>query len=137
MSKDGTTVLQLLKKELEFLESGGYQHAQRSPWRSAYIFEESPSCPNFHDKARPHSCEDCWLTEFVRSGRRDEQVPCRFVELSSNGVTVDSLYRCGTPAETEEELRNWLHQRIRELECQIDATQSLVGNSDGLSERAR
>jgi hypothetical protein len=137
MNKDETTVLQLLKKELEFLESGGYKHAPRSPWRPAYIFEESPSCPNFHDKARPHVCEDCWLMEFVRSGRREEQVPCRFVELSSNGVTVDSLYRCGTPAETEEELRNWLHQRIRELECQIDATQSLAGKSDGLSERAQ
>ena len=56
--------------------------------------------------------------QFVPLDYQDEQVPCRFVQLG-NGVTVDSLYRCGTSAETEEELRNWLHQRIRELEEQL------------------
>jgi len=57
--------------------------------------------------------------EFVPREAREEQIPCRFVQLGANGVTVDSLYRCGTPAETEEELRDWLRQRIRELEQQI------------------
>ena len=126
MNKDRIIVLQLLKKEIAFLESGGYKHAARSPWRPAYIFEESPSCPNFHDKARPHLCKDCWLMEFVPSGRREEQVPCRFVEISSNDVTVDSLYRCGTPAETEEELRNWLCQRIRDLERPVKPAERLL-----------
>lgn len=54
--------------------------------------------------------------EFVEPELRTEQVPCRFVQLAANGVTVDSLYRCGTLAESEEALRNWLHERIRELE---------------------
>lgn len=112
-------VLQRLKKELTFLESGGYKHAPRSPWRAAYFFEESPSCPNFDDKARPHLCEVCWLMDFVAPELRNEQVPCRFVELAANGVTVDSLYRCGTLGESEDALRHWLNGRIRELEKQV------------------
>jgi hypothetical protein len=32
---------------------------------------------------------------------------------------VDSLYRYGTQAETEEELRKWLQQRIRELQDEL------------------
>jgi hypothetical protein len=54
--------------------------------------------------------------EFVPAEWRDEQVPCRFVQLTPEGVTVDSLYRYGTPAETEEALGRWLRGRIREME---------------------
>ena len=111
------TLLKLLKNELQFVENGGYRHGES--WRSPYIFEESPSCPNFGDKSRPHACQNCWLMDFVSSDLRDEQVPCRFVQLTPDGTTVDSLYRCGTYAETEEALKKWLHERIRELEIQI------------------
>ena len=109
-------VLQLLRGELAFLDSGGYRHSARFPWRAGYIFEESPSCPNFLSREPRHQCADCWLMEFVAPELRTEQVPCRFVELAGNGVTVDSLYRCGTLAESEEALRKWLKARIRELE---------------------
>jgi hypothetical protein len=110
------TVLSLLKAELQFVEKGGYRRSERSPWRPPYVFEESPSCPNFSDRSRSHRCEDCWLIEFVPPDLRDEQVPCRFVQLTADGVTIDSLYRYGTPAETEEILGRWLRDRIRELE---------------------
>jgi hypothetical protein len=125
MNKARTTILELLKKELAFLESGGYKHSPRSPWRAAYVFEESPSCPNFSDRARPHLCEDCWLMEFVVPELRSEQAPCRFVELAPNGVTIDSLYRCGTQAESEEALRRWLHARICELEGHLRGAEEL------------
>jgi hypothetical protein len=112
-------VLDLLRVELEFVESGGYQRSARSPWRPPYVFEESPSCPNFSDRARPHRCADCWLMEFVPPESRDEQVPCRFVQLTADGITIDSLYRYGTPGETEKVLGAWLRGRIREMEEQI------------------
>jgi len=112
-------VLELLKVELEFVVSGGYRRSAGSPWRPPYVFEESPSCPNFSDRARPHRCEDCWLMEFVPPESRDEQVPCRFVQLTPDGMTIDSLYRYGTPAETEEILGSWLRARIREMEKQL------------------
>ena len=125
MNEDRGTILEQLKKELAFLDSGGYKHSPRSSWRTAYIFEESPSCPNHSDRARPHLCENCWLMEFVVPELRNEQVPCRFVQLAANGVTVDSLYRCGTVDESEEALRNWLQQHIRLVEEQMREANSL------------
>src|SRR5579863_6592504 len=108
-------VLNRLRAELEFLEAGGYRGSTRSPWRAPYVFEESPSCPSFSDPSKPHTCQECWLIEFVSPDLRDEQSTCRFIQLA-NADTVASLYRYGTPAETEETLRKWLLQRIHELE---------------------
>ena len=125
METNRVTVLELLKHELEFLDSGGYKHHPRSQWRAPYIFEESPSCPNSSDRARPHSCEECRLMQFVAPDLREEQVPCRFIDLTGDGVTVDSLYRCGTPAESEQTLRFWLHQRIHELESELSDAEGL------------
>jgi hypothetical protein len=125
------TVLELLRAELQFLESGGYRRSPRSPWRCRYIFEESPSCPNSSDPTRPHRCIDCWLMEFVLPDLREEQVPCRFVQLTRDGMTVDSLYRYGTPVETEEVLRAWLHRRIRELEEEITESRQLPFVANG------
>jgi hypothetical protein len=113
-------MLRTLRAELNFLERGGYR-ASTSRWRSPYVFEESPSCPNFANPARPHQCKDCWLMRFVPLDSQDEQVPCRYVQLTSDGVTVDSLYRYGTLDETELTLRNWLLQRIAELRAERDA----------------
>jgi hypothetical protein len=110
------SMLELLKTELQFVEAGGYRRSERSPWRSPYVFEESPSCPNYSDRSRPHRCVDCWLIAFVAPDLRTEQVPCRFVQLAPEGITVDSLYRYGTPAETEETLGRWLRERIHEIE---------------------
>ena len=63
--------------------------------------------------------------QFVAPEIREELVPCRFVDLTGNGVTVDSLYRCGTPAESEEALRTWLQRRIHELESQLSEVAQL------------
>lgn len=130
MNEHLENTLELLKKELAFVENGGYKHSPHSPWRAPYIFEDSPSCANFSDRARPHACQNCWLMGFVAREFREEQVPCRFVQLAADGVTVDSLYRCGTMAESETALRQWLHGRIRELEEQVrnaDELRSAVG----------
>ncbi len=62
---------------------------------------------------------------FVAPDLREEQIPCRFIELTGNGITVDSLYRCGTAAESEEALRTWLHQRIHEIESELSEVKHL------------
>lgn len=63
--------------------------------------------------------------EFVSPDLRDEQIPCRFVQLTPDGVSVDSLYRYGTPVETEQVLRRWLRERIRELESELSEASRL------------
>ena len=112
-------MLRLLRQELQFVESGGYRTSPRSPWRPRYIFEESPSCPNYGDRARPHSCEDCWLMAFVAPDLREEQAPCRFVRLTPDKLTVDSLYQHATLEESEDALHKWLQQQIAELETEM------------------
>ena len=119
MDKNLHVVLNLLKRELEFLEHDGYKRSPDRPWRAPYLFEESPSCPNYSDGAWQTLCQDCWLMQFVPGDLHYEQIPCRFVPLTPDGLTVDTLYRCATSAESEEALRLWLHQRIREIENEI------------------
>jgi hypothetical protein len=57
--------------------------------------------------------------QFVPRHLHTEQVPCRFVHLTADGITVDSLYRCGSAAETEQTLRTWLRGRIQEIEAEL------------------
>ena len=63
--------------------------------------------------------------QFVPSDLQVEQIPCRFVPLTADGITVDSLYRCGTSAESEEALRKWLQQQIRKIEGELSSARAL------------
>jgi hypothetical protein len=125
MENNLQVVLNLLKRELEFLEHGGYKRSPARPWRAPYLFEESPSCPNHLDRTRQTRCEDCWLMAFVPDDLHQEQTPCRFVPLTAEGLTADTLYRCATSAESEEALRSWLRQRISEIESEISDARRL------------
>src|SRR5213083_954784 len=87
-------ILASLKFELRFLEDGGYGRSPRTPWRPQFIFEDSPSCLNFNDPARPHPCNE-------------------------KAQTVDYFYRCGTQPELEEALAGWLRREIKRLEGQL------------------
>jgi hypothetical protein len=130
MATDIRDVLEVLKFELRFLEDGGYGRSPRAPWRAPAIFEDSPICPNFTDPARRHPCKHCLLIDFVPPDRRNEDVPCRFIPLKENGMTVDDLYRCGTQIEMEKALACWLRTEIHRIE-QERATAN--GDGGGLS----
>lgn len=83
MQNNLNTILNLLKRELKFLENGGYKRSLERPWRPPYIFEQSPSCQNHLDHIRQTRCLDCWLIQFVPSDLQLEQIPCRFVPLTA------------------------------------------------------
>ncbi|MGA8541676.1 MAG: hypothetical protein WB566_19390, partial [Terriglobales bacterium] len=83
-----------------------------------YIFEDSPSCLNFRDPARPHPCTECLLLQFVPVEFHGQDAPCRFIPLDEKGDTVDSLYRTGTQKEMTEALRHWLRHAIRRIETE-------------------
>ena len=118
MTQDDRDILEMLKFELSFLEDGGYGRSPQAPWRAPAIFEDSPICPNFCDPARPHPCESCLLEEFVPEDRRAESVPCRFIQLTNEGLTVDDLYRTGSQVEMEEALARWLRAQIAKIESE-------------------
>jgi len=116
MSHHNRDILDILRFELKFLEEGGYAGSPHAPWRASYIFEDSPSCLNFQQSARPHPCDACLLTQLVPPDLRQQDVPCRFIPLNDKGQTVDSLYRTGTHEEMVETLMDWLRREIKRIE---------------------
>jgi hypothetical protein len=116
MAQDNRDILDVLRFELSFLEDGGYGRFPQAAWRAPAVFEDSPICPNFCDPARPHPCESCLLEQFVPANRRAEAVPCRFIELTARGESVEDFYRTGTQADMEEALGDWLRAQIEKIE---------------------
>jgi len=116
MAEDEHDLLETLKFELKFLESGGYERSHRAPWRAASTFQDSPTCLNFNDPARPHPCSGCLLMQFVPEERKTENVPCWFIPLTAVGETVSYYAHCGTRLELEEALAAWLRTTIQRLE---------------------
>lgn len=107
-------ILDVLKKELAFLEAGGYRDPER--WRPSFIFEDSPTCIQ-PDRSKPHPCQQCPLMLFVPKGRKDTPVPCRHIPLNDEGFTLDNMYRWNTNEEIEMTLRDWLKKTIAKLEA--------------------
>ena len=131
-------LLDLLKFELKFLEDGGYGRSPHTPRRRQVAFEDSPTCRNFGDSARPHPCTECLLMRFVPRELRDQVSPCRHISLTDKGETIDYFYRCDTQLELlklEEALAGWLRKQISQIEEQREAGHSR-NNSNGL-ERIR
>lgn len=122
MSHKNRDILEILRFELRFLEEGGYVRSPHALWRAPYIFEDSPSCLNFRDPARPHPCSECLLTQLVPAEFREHDQPCRFIPLDDKGHTVDSLYCTGTQKEMTEALRDWLGREIRRIEAERSQT---------------
>lgn len=116
MANDNRDLIQLLKAELAFLESGGYRQSLRTPWRPQFIFEDSPTCINYGQKHRFLPCSECPLMQFVPPDSREEKIPCRHIALNAEGYTIDTYYRIGTQEELEAALSSWLRETIRQLE---------------------
>ncbi len=116
MAQDGRDILDVLKFELSFLLDGGYGRSPHAPWRAPAIFEDSPICPNFCDPSHSHPCENCLLEQFVPQGQKAESIPCRFIPLTKDGVTVEDLNRTGNQQEMEDALANWLRAQIERIE---------------------
>ncbi len=116
MAQDNRDILDILRFELSFLQDGGYGRSPRAPWRAPAIFEDSPICPNFCDPLHPHNCDQCLLADFVPDDQRTASIPCRFIQLTKEGQTVEDLYRTGSQAEMEEALAVWLRAQIQRIE---------------------
>lgn len=114
MSKSRLETLTLLKRELDFLERGGYGGIL--PWRPVAMFLDSPSCPNRLDADRATPCPECFLYSFVPENYRQEHPPCHFIPLNRQGESIYTMSRQYSMAEVEGALRAWLHGEIRRLE---------------------
>jgi len=109
-------LLLTLKKELQFVKSGGYTDVTLRAGRSARIFEDSPSCPNYLDPLEGIPCSHCPLVGLVPLAHLSEAAPCRHIVLSASGDTVESLSRTGSQAELERTFTAWLLTTTRQIE---------------------
>lgn len=114
MAEDKRDILEVLKSELQFLEQGGYGRSVRTPWLAPSMFQDSPSCLNFNDPARPEPCNDCQLMQFVPAESRLQDVPCHHIPIGPKGETVENLQ--DNEFRTEDALREWLKAAIRSIE---------------------
>jgi len=109
-------LLATLKRELDFIECGGYCCESGATWRPKFIFQDSPTCPNFGAPQNAVPCAECILMQLVPADKRDRKFPCRYIPLNERGETIDSFYRSGTPEDLERTLRQWLVTTIAHLE---------------------
>lgn len=116
MAIDDRDLLDVLKFELNFLEQGGYGRSPREPWRAPLVFEDSPTCMNYDAKDCPSSCKECVLIDLVPMSDRAQAIPCRHIQLTHAGDTLETLYRWGSQPEIEEIYGKWLRTTIQTLE---------------------
>ncbi len=116
MAKDDRDLLELLKTEFDFIENGGYGRSVRTPWKQTSPFRDSLTCVNYALPQKSHSCSECHLIDFVPADKRDEEIPCHFIPLTDQGATVNDLEDEGNQARTEAALKDWMQQKIVELE---------------------
>lgn len=118
MFRDERDLLEVLRAELEFLNSGGYARLASTSWKPAFIFEDSPACMNHDYEVNPASCGDCVLMQLMPPELRSVRTPCRHIPLNAAGETLDSLYRYGDDREVEQTVKKWLQATIAHLEEQ-------------------
>jgi hypothetical protein len=116
LNKDDRDLLELLKFELDFLESGGYGRSVHTPQVPTRPFQDSITCINYGDPLRSRPCEECLLMQFVPESRQHEDVPCHHIPLTEKGETVETLEARGNQAVLEEAMIHWLRAAIRRLE---------------------
>jgi len=118
MAKDDRDLLEILKSELDFIEQGGYGRSVRTPWLPKSIFQDSLSCLNYGYPYRAHPCAECRLIDFVEPQDHAQPVPCHFIPLDETGKTLEELELDGNESRTVSAVKQWLQNKIREIEAQ-------------------
>jgi len=131
MSFTKRELLRVLKNELQFLESGGYAIFEKTSWRPAMFFEDSPTCPNHGLARKSVPCTECALMQLIPIGKRNHEIPCRDIPLNDERETLQSLYETATRHELEWKLDQWLRRTIARLDKEVhDSTFPVVNDSE-------
>jgi hypothetical protein len=118
MAKDERDILELLKRELDFIEKGGYGRSVRAPWQPKSAFQDSLTCINYGYPYRAHPCNECHLIDFVPPEHQAATVPCHFIHLNAVGETLEDMESEDNQPRLEAALKDWLRAQIKEIEAQ-------------------
>jgi hypothetical protein len=116
MHPKGKNLLQVLDAELRFVDGGGYTDLSTHGYPQPF-FSRSPSCPNFGLIRMNTPCSDCDWMRFVPAHLRDQEFPCRFVQVSPNGETIMTVWNDGGVEAVTGHLRHWLPIQMATIEA--------------------
>jgi len=119
MPADLNEIIGELKLERDILKHGGYGRSVRTPQKATRLFRDSVTCLNFGESIKLHPCYECLLWEWIPADCQGEELPCHFIPLNDQGVTIASLENSGDREEAEKALLGWLDSVIQHLEAKL------------------
>jgi hypothetical protein len=112
-------ILAILKRELEYIEKGGYGAPVQDPTSAtSTIFADSLTCLNYGYPYRTRPCAECPLIDFVPPEKRTAGMPCHEIPLDAAGRTVEWFAQSEDEHEMQEMVKGWLRQVIQRLESE-------------------
>lgn len=119
MPQNERDILAILKRELEYIETGGYGPPVKDPTgATSTMFADSLVCLNYGYPYRTHPCADCPLMQFVPPEKRTSGMPCHEIPLDASGRTVEWFAQREDREEMQEVVKGWLRQAIQRLESE-------------------
>jgi len=122
---DLNEILHELKLQRSILQDGGYGRSVRMPWKPTQLLRDSLTCLNFDEEVKKHPCDECLLWEWVPEEHRDQDIPCHFIPLTSEGDSIASLEGEREPEKAEKALLEWLDSTITKLEERLAKDQAI------------
>lgn len=119
MSQGQRDILAILKRELDYIEKGGYGAPVKDPTSAtSTIFADSLTCLNYGYPYRTRPCAECPLIEFVPQEKRTSGMPCHEIPLDATGRTVEWFAQREDQSEMQEVVKSWLRQVIQRIESE-------------------
>jgi hypothetical protein len=117
MPNDELDILAILKRELEYIEQGGYGAPVEDPTcATSTMFADSLTCLNYGYPYRVHPCGECPLIDFVPPEKRTSGMPCHEIPLDAEGKTIEHFAQKEDQREMQAVVKGWLRQAIQRLE---------------------
>jgi hypothetical protein len=114
MNNEKSNLLLVLKKHLEFLEAGGYRDVDGNFWCPQLLFLDSPVGLYFE---RSHSAQGGTARRPFERSEPSRGKPSLQVPLHDGG---DFFYSTATQNELEQPLKQWLKEKIKKLQSEMD-----------------
>jgi hypothetical protein len=118
-------ILHEIKLQRSILQDGGYGRSVRTPWKPTQLLRDSLTCLNFDEVVKKHPCDECLLWDWVPEEHRDQDIPCHFIPLTSEGASIATLEGEGEREKAEKALLGWLDSTINKLEERLAKEQSI------------
>ena len=125
MAIDLKEIIEHLKLERDILKDGGYGRSVHTPRKEERLFRDSITCLNVTEEVKKHPCNECLLWDWVPEEHKDEDIPCHFIPLDTQGKSIAALEEAGKREEAEQALLGWLNDTIEKLEEKLTKSESI------------